>query len=157
MIAVGIAVQGPLSSVPENTLKFGVGVLLSGFGTFCVGEDVGFDWPGADLSIVWLCLGFLAVASAAVPLPGERRTGRARPSRSLMERRSRLSRVRTAARELFGLFVDDYDTAVAVLICIALAWLALPRLPALGPFAGALLFAGLAGILIASALRRAGR
>lgn len=68
VVAVGIAVHGPLSAVPENTLKFGVGVLLSGFGTFWVGEGLGLDWPGADLSIVWLCLGFLAVALALVPL-----------------------------------------------------------------------------------------
>ncbi|WP_237479139.1 COG4280 domain-containing protein [Lichenibacterium dinghuense] len=68
VVAVGIAVHGPLSSVPENALKFGVGVLLSGFGTFWVGEGIGLDWPGADLSIVGLCLGFLAVALAAVPL-----------------------------------------------------------------------------------------
>ena len=68
VVAVGIAVHGPLSTVPENALKFGVGVLLSGFGTFWIGEGIGLDWPGADLSIVWLCLGFLAVALALVPV-----------------------------------------------------------------------------------------
>ncbi len=68
VLAAGVAVRGPLLSVPENALKFGVGVLLSGFGTFWVGEGLGLDWPGADLSIPWLCLGFLAVALATVPL-----------------------------------------------------------------------------------------
>ena len=68
VLVAGFAVRGPLSSIPENTLKFGVGVLLSGFGTFWVGEGLGLDWLGADLSILWLCLGFLAVALATVPL-----------------------------------------------------------------------------------------
>ncbi len=68
VLAVGVVVRGPLSSVPENALKFGVGVLLSGFGTFWVGEGLGLDWPGADLSVLGLCLGFLAVALATVPL-----------------------------------------------------------------------------------------
>lgn len=68
VVAVGLAVHRPLSSVPENALKFGVGVLLAGFGTFWVGEGIGLEWPGADLSILWLCLGFLLVALATVPL-----------------------------------------------------------------------------------------
>ncbi|WP_237479140.1 hypothetical protein [Lichenibacterium dinghuense] len=68
-----------------------------------------------------------------------------------------MSFIRTAAREVFGLFVDDGPYALAILICLALAWLALPRLPAFGPYAGAVLFAGLASVLVASALRRARR
>ena len=68
VVAVGIVVHRPLSSIPENTLKFGVGVLLSGFGTFWVGEGLGAGWPGADWSIPGLCLGFLVTALVAVPL-----------------------------------------------------------------------------------------
>lgn len=68
VVAVGVLVHRPLASIPENTLKFGVGVLLSGFGTFWVGEGMGLSWPGADASIPGVCLGFLAVALAAVPL-----------------------------------------------------------------------------------------
>jgi Ca2+/H+ antiporter, TMEM165/GDT1 family len=41
----------PLSRIPENTLKFFVGVLLSAFGTFWVGEGLGFSWPGQDWSM----------------------------------------------------------------------------------------------------------
>ncbi len=63
----------------------------------------------------------------------------------------------TAAREVLGLFVDDGAFAAAILACLGLAWLVLPRVPALGPWAGALLFAGLAGVLVASAVRRATR
>lgn len=68
-----------------------------------------------------------------------------------------MSFIRTVAREVFGLFVDDGPYALAILICLALAWLALPRLPTLGHYAGAVLFAGLAAVLVASALRRARR
>ncbi len=68
VVAVGVVIHRPLSSVPENTMKFGVGVLLSGFGTFWVGEGMGLSWPGADWCIPCLCLGFLAVALAAVAL-----------------------------------------------------------------------------------------
>jgi len=57
-----LVLRRPLASVPENTLKFWVGVLLSGFGTFWVGEGAGVHWPGADLSIVGLAGGFLILS-----------------------------------------------------------------------------------------------
>ena len=54
---VGALVRHPLSRVPENTLKFSVGVMLTSFGTFWAGEGAGIDWPGADGAlaalIVW--------------------------------------------------------------------------------------------------------
>ena len=68
VILLGIVIRRPLSAVPENTLKFVVGCLLSAFGTFWVGEGVGVRWPGADWTMVGLIVGFLAVASAAVRL-----------------------------------------------------------------------------------------
>ncbi len=51
---VGALVRRPLSRVPENTLKFVVGVMLTSFGTFWAGEGVGIDWPGAEASLVAL-------------------------------------------------------------------------------------------------------
>lgn len=68
VIAVGLVIHKPLSRVPENTLKFAVGVLLSGFGTFWVGEGLGVVWPGEDWSVLGLTLGFLISAIAAVRL-----------------------------------------------------------------------------------------
>jgi uncharacterized membrane protein len=68
VVALGIVVHKPLSTVPENTLKFAVGVLLSGFGTFWVGEGIGLGWPGEDWAILGLTLGFLLFALIAVPL-----------------------------------------------------------------------------------------
>jgi uncharacterized membrane protein len=65
---LGVIVHKPLSAVPENTLKFIVGVLLSAFGTFWVSEGLGVGWPGEDWSILALIIGFLLVALGAVPL-----------------------------------------------------------------------------------------
>jgi uncharacterized membrane protein len=76
VIALGLAVHRPLASVPENTLKFAVGVLLSAFGTFWVGEGIGFAWPGADWSLLGLVAGFLLLALFAVPASRARANAR---------------------------------------------------------------------------------
>lgn len=68
VIALGLVVHRPLSRIPENTLKFVVGVLLSAFGSFWVGEGLGLAWPGQDWAILGLIVGFLAVALIAVPM-----------------------------------------------------------------------------------------
>ena len=60
VLAVGVVVHRPLSRVPENTLKFGVGVMLSAFGVFWTGEGLGIDWPGQDLALLVLAAVFLA-------------------------------------------------------------------------------------------------
>jgi uncharacterized membrane protein len=65
---LGFALHRPLSTVPENKLKFVVGVLLSAFGTFWVGEGIGLYWPGEDWSILALVVGYLAAALATVGL-----------------------------------------------------------------------------------------
>jgi uncharacterized membrane protein len=65
---LGLVIHRPLARVPENTLKFVVGVLLSAFGSFWVGEGMGVEWPGADWSILGLIIGFLAIAWLSVPL-----------------------------------------------------------------------------------------
>lgn len=49
--AAGFAVRAPLTRVPENTLKFAVGVMLTSFGVFWAGEGVGVVWPGADAAL----------------------------------------------------------------------------------------------------------
>jgi uncharacterized membrane protein len=66
VILVGIALRRPLARVPENMLKFAVGILLSAFGVFWVGEGLGFPWWGEDMALVALVAGFLLVSAAAV-------------------------------------------------------------------------------------------
>ena len=60
--ALGMALHRPLARIPENTLKFVVGILLSAFGTFWVGEGIGLGWPGEDWSILAVVAGYLIVA-----------------------------------------------------------------------------------------------
>jgi uncharacterized membrane protein len=69
----GFVLRGPLARVPENTLKFAVGVMLSAFGAFWTGESFGVAWPGADLAIVAFAALFLAVGLAAVILARRQR------------------------------------------------------------------------------------
>ncbi len=68
VVAVGFAIHRPLARVPENTLKFIVGVMLSAFGVFWTGEGLGVAWPGEDLAIVAFAVLFLAIALLAVTL-----------------------------------------------------------------------------------------
>jgi uncharacterized membrane protein len=82
--AVGSLVHAPLSRVPENTLKFGVGVMLSGFGVFWSAEGAGVSWPGGDAAILAviafvaaLSLGLVAVFGAGARAQGAARPGAA--------------------------------------------------------------------------------
>jgi uncharacterized membrane protein len=65
VVAAGLLVRGPLARVPENSLKFAVGVMLSSFGIFWGGEGAGVGWPGGDVAILGL-IGFVAVVSVAL-------------------------------------------------------------------------------------------
>src|SRR5439155_25792293 len=58
----GVLVRGPLERVPENTIKFAVGLLLTSFGCFWGAEGAGVDWPGDELSLLAV-LAFLAGCS----------------------------------------------------------------------------------------------
>lgn len=60
VLLIGAIVHKPLSRVPENTLKFGVGVMLSAFGVFWTGEGLGIIWPGSDFAIVIFAAVFAA-------------------------------------------------------------------------------------------------
>jgi len=61
---VGFSVRGPLSRVPENTIKFAVGILLTSFGIFWAAEGAGARWPGSDAALPGVLA--LVVASAAL-------------------------------------------------------------------------------------------
>jgi uncharacterized membrane protein len=65
VIAIGLVVHRPLSRVPENTLKFVVGLMLTSFGIFWTAEGIGADWPGADLSLIGI---FVILGAASLAL-----------------------------------------------------------------------------------------
>jgi len=66
IVGAGALVHRPLSAVPENTMKFGVGLMLTTFGAFWAGEGIGVRWPGDDLSIPVLLAAFVVLAWLAV-------------------------------------------------------------------------------------------
>jgi uncharacterized membrane protein len=66
VVAAGVAVRAPLARVPENAMKFAVGVMLTSFGMFWGGEGVGAHWPGSDAALLALIPGTLLVALACV-------------------------------------------------------------------------------------------
>jgi len=68
VVAMGFALRRPLARVPENTLKFGVGIMLSAFGVFWTGAGLGVHWPGEDLSIPGFAVLFLLAAVIAIAL-----------------------------------------------------------------------------------------
>ena len=77
--AVGVAVRAPLSRVPENTMKFAVGIMLTSFGVFWGAEGAGVSWPGNDAALLavipataLVALGYVALlrrAAAAARAP----------------------------------------------------------------------------------------
>jgi len=62
VIGVGTLVQAPLQPIPENTLKFVVGIMLTTFGTFWSGESFGINWPLSDLFLLILAALYLVVS-----------------------------------------------------------------------------------------------
>jgi len=65
VVVVGVIVRGPLARVPENALKYAVGVLLTSFGTFWGAEGAGVDWPGGDVAILGV-IGFVLASAFAL-------------------------------------------------------------------------------------------
>jgi len=66
VVLLGVVLHRPVAMLPENALKFGVGILLCAFGTFWVGEGMNLAWPGDDISLVLLVAGYIGCALAAV-------------------------------------------------------------------------------------------
>jgi uncharacterized membrane protein len=68
VLAVGAALHRPLTRVPENALKFGVGVMLCAFGLFWTGEGLGLAWPGGEAALPGFVALFLAAGLGAAQL-----------------------------------------------------------------------------------------
>lgn len=75
VLTAAVLVRRPLSSIPENSLKYAVGLLLSAFGTFWAVEGLGYftggaslTWPGEDWAILGLLVAWLIISRVAVSL-----------------------------------------------------------------------------------------
>lgn len=66
VVTLGITIRGPLTKIPENTLKFTVGIMLVTFGSFWAGEGLGIEWPMADMFLLVLAAFFLMISALTV-------------------------------------------------------------------------------------------
>jgi uncharacterized membrane protein len=76
--AIGAALRAPLARVPENLLKFVVGLMLTTFGAFWAGEGVGVKWPGGEVFVLVLLAALIIyslIAVARLRPAGTRRQG----------------------------------------------------------------------------------
>lgn len=73
VLLVGALIHQPLSRVPENALKFAVGLLLSSFGTFWAAEGAGVQWPGEDAAIPGILVVLIGVSYGLVQALRRRR------------------------------------------------------------------------------------
>src|SRR5262249_16267042 len=130
----GVAIRSPLSRVPENSLKFIVGIMLTAFGTFWGAEGAGAHWPGSDAALLALIPAIAAFALALVA--GMRRSpggsGRQRTPRPAAATAGRGGRGRGAdvVRRIKAFLAfwydfiigDDWLVAAGVVIALALTY-----------------------------------
>jgi len=152
VVALGIALHRPLANVPENTLKFGVGVLLAAFGTFWVGEAIRIEWPAADWSLLLLIVAYFLVSQAMVFICRSRR--RSTPNRARQSKSNPPGGVlHTLYRESIALFVDDATLALGILAWVVVASVCAGRLPVNSLWQCALFLTGFLLLLAYSAVR----
>lgn len=147
VIAVGFVVRQPLTRVPENTVKYAVGVMLTSFGTFFAGEGLGVTWWHDDLVLLPLIAGY-AIASLAFVQYVRRRP--AVPFMTLPVLRV----ARAAILEIWGLFVFDGLLAIFVVAALLFVPVFIDRLHGERTIAGLVLVAGVL-LAVAVALRSA--
>jgi Ca2+/H+ antiporter, TMEM165/GDT1 family len=75
VILLGVVLHRPLSRVPENAMKLGVGLLLSSFGTFWVVEGLGSEWPGSEFAVLYIAAAYFVATLAAIRLLARQATG----------------------------------------------------------------------------------
>ena len=146
VVIAGVALRHPLTRVPENTLKYVVGIMLTAFGTFFAGEGLGVEWPLAD-GILLVLIATYAVASVALVWYLRR------PLRAAGEPNTAMKWVRAGWAELWGLFVDDGALAIFTIAALLGVGLFTAHYSGQHQLAGALL---VAGVLLAIAVGLSG-
>jgi uncharacterized membrane protein len=76
IVIAGVAARAPLARVPENTLKFAVGIMLTAFGTFWGAEGAGASWPGSDAALLVLIPGLALFSLTTVAILRRAAAGR---------------------------------------------------------------------------------
>ena len=84
---LGLIIHRPLTRIPENTLKLGVGLLLSSFGTFWVVEGLGVEWPGSDFAILGIAAAYLLMTLVIIWLLSHSAKGVAKHPRGWLFKR----------------------------------------------------------------------
>jgi uncharacterized membrane protein len=152
VVCLGIWLHRPLENVPENTLKFLVGILLASFGTFWVGEGIDVKWAAADWSLLFLITVYFLEARALVFFCRLKTTPSAnRPAKSSAARSKGV--LYTLYRESIALFVDDATLAAGIVVWTAMAWWSAARLTVPFLLQCSLFVSGFLLLLAYSALR----
>jgi uncharacterized membrane protein len=152
VVVLGVVARHPLTRVPENAMKYVVGVMLTSFGTFFAGEGVGVTWWRDDVVLLPL-LAFYLIASLML-IAFLRRPVRAHRRQTAVERAARV-----VISEIWGLLVGDSAIAVVALAVVFGVGLAMAKLTGAGSegqflIVGGALFAILVGIFESGAKRK---
>jgi Ca2+/H+ antiporter, TMEM165/GDT1 family len=150
VVAAGVVLRQPLTRVPENLVKYAVGVMLTAFGTFFAGEGLGVDWWKGDLALLPLIAGYALASYIFVRLLVWR------PPEVIDSRLVRM--VGAAAIEIWGLFVTDGLLAMFAVVALVAAGLFVSHTTGQKTNAGLLLVAGVVlalGISLWAAARAA--
>jgi len=151
VVAAGVSLRRPLTRVPENTMKYVVGIMLTSFGTFFAGEGMGVAWWRQDLSLIPLIVLYGLVSIAFVWLLSHTWA-------PAMTRMPTIRAIRAGLTEIWGLFVDDGALAVAALAVLSAVAVFIGHFRHQRELAGVLLVIGIVlavGIGLAEPLKRA--
>ena len=66
VVGLGFVLHRPLARLPESHLKYAVGIVLSSFGVFFLGEGLGVEWPGHDAALLYVAVALVAVSQAQI-------------------------------------------------------------------------------------------
>jgi Ca2+/H+ antiporter, TMEM165/GDT1 family len=135
----GVAFRHPLTRVPENAMKYVVGIMLTAFGTFFTGEGIGVHWWGNDVSLLILVAAYGLASLAFVWIL--QRPAHQDATVAGVERV-----VRAIVFELWGLFVDDGAVALVAIVALLSVALFIQQQGDAHSIAGAVL---IVGVLIA--------
>ena len=152
VVLLGLWLHRPLSKVPENALKFSVGVLLAAFGTLWVGESLHLRWPQGDFAIFILVAGYFLLAQTLV------RICRRSYSQPLTSTKAPTASVQGGLlqyllRQFVALFVDDSALAGGIIAWVLMAWWGASHSSLSDANRCTVLFLGFASLLGFSALR----